>query len=342
MKPSSELKGRKLEVLNSIVQAYMETGEPVASRAIARRRRDNLSAATIRNEMADLAEEGYLNQPHTSAGRVPTVKAIRQYVQNLDTNKLLRAELDRLRNRMGNVDSVSRRAEESCHVLTELTHSASISAAIPALTQELDRVELLSVGERRVLMILVTKDQNVTNRVVRTEEHLMQDDLERIRNYVNHHCSGLSLAKARLRIQERLAEESSKYDQLLLRLRSLYMRGLLEADTNPQVFSDGASYLVDWGLDTERAKLRELFHAFEEKIRLLRILDQFLEETENGIAIQVGLEEADPSMAGLSLIGSSLLMENGSVAKFAVLGPIRMNYERVISVVNLVTRVFPA
>src|SRR5512140_1306198 len=140
---------RSLEVLHEIVESYIATGEPVASRSIARRRRDGLSAASIRNVMADLDEEGYLAQPHTSAGRIPTEKAFRSYINALNyTNRLLGAELSRLRMELNRVDTFEGRVERTSQMLTEMTRGVAIAAAIPTGSQCLDQVEFLSIGDR--------------------------------------------------------------------------------------------------------------------------------------------------------------------------------------------------
>src|SRR5437868_1086121 len=131
---------RNFEILNSIVQSYIDTGEPVASRTVSRARLDGLSAATVRNVMADLADEGYLAQPHTSAGRIPTEMAFRAYVHSLIRGRVLSAELQRLRSELSQRDTVEARVEHSSHILTEMTRGVGIAAAIPALSQTLDHI----------------------------------------------------------------------------------------------------------------------------------------------------------------------------------------------------------
>src|SRR6202051_812955 len=163
---------RSREVLHEIVEAYIATGEPVASRSIARGRRDPLSAASIRNVMADLDEEGYLIQPHTSAGRVPTEKAFRSYVQSLGIRKMVVAEIDRLRGQYGRLETMEQRIEYTSRTLTELTHGVGIAASIPRSNPALDQVELIALPERRVLMVVVTRDHQVRNRVVTLDESL--------------------------------------------------------------------------------------------------------------------------------------------------------------------------
>src|SRR5215467_5235719 len=150
------LKNRHQEILSSIVRAYIETGEPVGSRTISKARENDLSPASIRNVMADLADEGYLSQPHTSAGRVPTEKAFRVFAGSLTLHRPA-SESDRLANELRMLDTVPERVERSSYILVELTNNVGIAAAIPELAQELDHLQLVLLGERRVLMVLVTR-----------------------------------------------------------------------------------------------------------------------------------------------------------------------------------------
>ena len=191
MGSDTPLRTRHREILTSIVRAYIETGEPVGSHTLSRRRQSALSPASIRNVMADLAEEGYLTQPHTSAGRVPTEKAFRFYVRSLTASRMAAAEAERLRSEFIGLDTVEARVERSSFILMELTQNVGIAAAIPALAQELDQIELIPLAESRVLMVLVTRDQMVRHRVVMLDEPARPDELLSIRNYVNRNFSCL-------------------------------------------------------------------------------------------------------------------------------------------------------
>src|SRR5215467_15845567 len=155
MQTGAPLNRRSQEILHSVVKEYIETGEPVGSRTLSKRRSENLSAASIRNVMADLADEGYLSQPHTSAGRLPTDKAFRFYVMSLTAGRFAAVESQRLRKELNDLTTIEARVEHSSHILMELTRNVGIAAAIPALAQELDHLELVSLADRRVLMILV-------------------------------------------------------------------------------------------------------------------------------------------------------------------------------------------
>jgi heat-inducible transcriptional repressor len=328
-----DLHARHREILHSIVRAYIETGEPVGSRNISKRRAESLSPASIRNVMADLAEGGYLSQPHTSAGRVPTEKAFRFYVRSLSASRMAVAEAERLRTEFSGLDTVSARMERSSYMLMELTRNVGIAAAIPALSQELQQIELVSLGDRRVLMVLVTRDQAVRNRVVALERSCSPDELASIRNYVNRHFAGWRLGDARRELLRRMLEESALYDAVLRNLQDLCRKGLFEFDASPEIHMEGASNLLGLDLHLTREKLRDLLRALEEKQRLIELLDRFLELPPGELQVQVGLEEAHPAMRGLVLIGMNVTMGNGLPVKVAVLGPMRMHYERVMGAV---------
>ena len=154
MKTDAPLQPRHQEILHSIVREYIETGEPVGSRTISQRRKSQLSPASIRNVMAELTEAGYLSQPHTSAGRIPTEKAFRSFVRSLSVSRIAVYEAERLRNEFLGLHTIGARVERSSHILMELTRNVGIAAAIPALAQELDQIELVPLADGRILMIL--------------------------------------------------------------------------------------------------------------------------------------------------------------------------------------------
>jgi heat-inducible transcriptional repressor len=334
------LTGRNQEILSSIVREYIETGEPVGSRTVSKRRRDGLSPASIRNAMADLEDEGFLSQPHTSAGRMPTEKAFRFYVRSLVAGRMPTAAAQRVRAELSEVNTMEARVERSSHILTELTHNVGIAAAMPTGGQVLDQIELLALSDGRVLMILVTRDHMVRNRVVMLGEPVSQDELVSIRNFVNRNFSGWTLREARLELLRRMDLERATYDAVMRKLSVLYQKGLLESDSVPEVHMEGASNLVGLDLHLTREKMRDLLRALEEKQRLVELLDHFLQEMPGGVQVRVGLEEAHPAMKELALIGVTLALPSGLTAKIAVLGPMRMQYEKVMGAVLHIGREF--
>jgi heat-inducible transcriptional repressor len=283
--------------------------------------------------MADLADSGYLSQPHTSAGRIPTTKAFRFFVQAINMHRMPQAEAERMAHELRSLDSIGERMERSSSILTELTRNVGIAAALPELAQELDQIQLVRLSDRRVLMVLVTRDHMVRNRAVSLQEPVSQDELVSICNYVNRNFAGWQLGQARRELLRRIAEDRELYQETLRKLQWLYQKGLLEVDTSPELHMDGASNLLGLDLHLTRERLRELFHALEEKERVIELLDRFLEEPAGQLAVRVGLEDAHPAMKDLALIGITIRMPSGLTAKVAVLGPMRMNYERVMSAV---------
>ena len=342
MNSEEGLSGRENEILCSIVRAYIETGEAVGSRTLSRQRHEPLSAASIRNTMADLSDAGYLSQPHTSAGRIPTEKAFRVFVKSLSVRQPSAAHRERILSRFSDVESIEDRAERSSRILSELCRAVGIAAALPNEGQQLDQVEFMPLTDRRILMVCITRDRHVHNRVVRVEQDLSVEDLASIRNYINWNFAGWQLADIRRELLRRIEEERATYDQILQRINLLYHKGLLNVERNPHVHMEGASNLIGLDLHLTKEKLRDLFRALEEKEQILEILDRFLEQSTGQLGVFVGLEEAHPAMKELSLIGITVNLPGGGAGRFAVLGPMRMDYERAIFTVQQIGAVFAA
>ena len=332
------LTSRHFDVLHAIVQEYIDSGEPVASLTISRKY--PMSPASIRNMMADLLEHGYLSQPHTSAGRVPTELAYQSYGRTLVGSRIVQAELDRLQAELRSAGSVEAKIERSSQLLTEITRTFGIAAAIPTENQTLDRVELIGLPDRRILMVVITRDRMVRNRVVTIDDPISQDELISIRNYINYNFGGWMLARIQRELKRRLELESAAYDSILKRVSLFYSKGLLDLGLVPEVHFEGAENLLGLDLHLTREHMRELFRALEEKKRILQLLDRFLEQRDGELTIRVGLADMHPSMDGLSLIGVRLGMANGLEAHVAVVGPMRMNYNRAISAVLHVSQAF--
>ncbi len=329
---------RHFDVLHALVQNYIETGEPVASRTIARKY--PMSSASIRNMMADLLEEGFLSQPHTSAGRVPTERAYQSYVQTLLSSRIVQTELDRLHIEMEKAGSVEARIERSSKLLTEITRNFGMAAAIPTENQTLDQVELLALPDRRILMVVITRDRMVRNKIIHVEDCVGQDELASIRNYINYNFSGWALPNIHRELKRRFELDSAAYDAILKQVNILYTKGLLDLGAMPEVHFDGAENLIGLDLHLTRERARELFRTLEEKKRILQLLEHFLEGREDEPAIQVGLSDIHPSMSELSLIGVRFSLQSGLRAHVAVLGPMRMNYSRAVSAVMHVSQAF--
>ena len=299
-----------------------------------------LSPATIRNVMADLADNGYLAQPHTSAGRIPTGKAFRDFAGAVPSSSLPAADRQRILQQMQSGENLEERVEIASRVLTEITQNVGIASALPASAQELEHIELIALSGARVLMIVATRDLMVRHRVVTLDRDLKQDDLVQLRNYINANFAGWTLEKARAELLRRIEEERALYDAMLQQLTLLCQKGLLVVDQDPQLAMDGTSYLMGLDLHLTSERTRELFRALEEKKHVVALLDRFLDSPQGEIGIHIGLADAHPLMGDLTLIGVTVDLPSGVRTRIAVLGPMRMNYEKVIPAVLQIGRTF--
>jgi len=290
--------------------------------------------------MADLVDEGFLSQPHPSAGRVPTPKAFRFFVESLRVKQILDDGLENLRAQLRAIDTLAGRVERSSHILVQLTNGLGIAAAIPAQSQTLDQIELLPLADGRILMVVVTRDRMVHNRVVSLTESVTPDELTSIRNYINRNYCGCVLSDVRARLKSHLEKASAAYGAMLRKLELLCAEGLLDIDSSPEIHMEGVSNLLGIDIHLTQGKMRELFRALEEKKQILALLDQFLESSGGGLRVPVGLSEAYPLMKDLSLIGLSVELPSGLDARIAVIGPMRMNYQRAMSAVLHVGQAF--
>jgi heat-inducible transcriptional repressor len=333
MTQDNHLSHRESGILGAIVQAYLDTGEPVASLALARLRGMSLSAATIRNVMADLTDQGLLCQPHTSAGRIPTTRAIQLYVGTLAV-RLVSAELAQMRAELARLQTVGERVERSSQILTKLTHNVGIVAALPVDSRVLSHVELVALPANKLLMVVVSEDGQVWNQLVELDTELTAVELTSIRNYLNVEFRGWRLPDVRLEIERRLQLESAAYDTVLRGLMELHVRGLLDLAIETEVRLGGTSNLLAMDLHLTREALRDLFRTLEEKKRVLSLLDRFVEQHLDAPGVRVGLSEIHPAMEHLSLVGVTVHQPNGLSTRVAVLGPMRMDYARALSAVT--------
>ena len=300
-----------------------------------------LSPATIRNVMADLADDGYLAQPHTSAGRIPTGKAFRDFAGAVPARPLPAADRDHIFNQMQSGESLEERVAIASRVLTEITRNVGIAAALPSSAQELEHLELIALSDRRVLMIVATRDRMIRNRVVTLDRAMTQDDLIQLRNYVNANFAGWTLEKARAELLRRIEEERAMYDAVLQQLTLLCQKGLLLADQDPQA-GHGWRFLAGRSRSAPDARKNAgvVPRAGREETRGGAARPVSRIRRQGQIGIHVGLEDAHPAMSDLTLIGVTIDLPSGLRTRIAVLGPMRMQYDKVISTVLQIGRTF--
>lgn len=338
---------RSREMLALLIKTHIATGEPVGSRTISKLTREGLSPATVRNIIADLEDTGYLEQPHTSAGRVPSDKGYRFYVDHileqtgLPESDETTIQFELLGERMGsNRPSADQLMSRASHLLSLFSESVGIVISPNIAYDIIKHIGFVRIGDGRILVITVSRAGLVQDRLVRIDEDLTQDELHRTANYVNANFSGMSLVAIRTELLKRLSEEKALYDRLLQNAIMLCERGLSENEqTEPDVFVEGASNIVakpDFG-DLE--KIRDLLRVFEEKSRLVKILNECVGQIfEQPVAIRIGAENSLPSLRGCAVITSHYSYGDQIIGSLGVVGPVRMEYARTIGVVNYIAR----
>jgi len=329
---------REREILTAIVETFISTGEPVGSRMLSRASREGLSPATIRNVMADLADAGFLEQPHTSAGRVPSAAAYRYYVEQLSgKTQLSQADAGIIQESLHGITDVQEFMERTSHVLSLISRNVGVAIATSGPKNALEHVYFSRLGDQKVLAVLVTKSGVVRDRVLRLD--LPQADLDAAARFINDNFRGWTLEAVRGEIARRLEQERNEYDRLMKSVEQLYKQGVLAGDDSPQVvFVEGASNLV--ASEQDRSRLQELLQALEEKQRLVELLGAYLDAKQEAVRVVIGLDEAQPSMRNLVLIGTPARVGGEVMGSLAVLGPPRMDYQHTITAVSYIARLF--
>jgi heat-inducible transcriptional repressor len=336
---SHELPERSRRLLAALVREHIATGEPISSQALARHSGLGVSSATIRNLFARLEADGYVYQPHTSAGRVPTDRAYRVFVD------LLLEGRRPARPAAGVEHELRQRAERSPLIddlLVSVSHMVSrasrhVGFAIGSNLAVLQRIEFVSLEGSRVLVVVVSRGNQVTQKVVDAGETIRPDDLVQAANYLNTEFAGLSLFDVREAVLARLAQERTLYDELMARALRLARFTLEELPRQNAFHVEGAASLLDSSAPDAVAlpTLRSLLRMMEEKERMLRLLDQYIDEP--GLTVVIGGEHTSPDLRPFSLIASTTT-DGSTIRTVGIIGPTRMQYSRAISVVDGVTQ----
>lgn len=345
------LDARGQAVLSAIIKEHLRTGEPVGSRVIADSfaRATAWSPATIRNVMGELEEAGLVEQPHTSAGRVPTDKGYRFYVDHLvgDT-RLSRADMAAIDRTLGlpaGGDAGAppgRLMERVSHLLSELSENVGIVVSPSLGDNRLQHIEFMRLADGRILVVLIFPSNVVQNKIIRVDEPFGQDELDRTARYLNAEFSGKSLQEIRAEILAMMREEQALYDRLLMNAVLLCERSLEgeEAEAG-EVYVDGASNIIVKPDFTDVERLRELFRTFEAKSRLVKILNECIarEAVFGDVHVVIGREHTAPSWQACALITAPYRVGEGAAAgTVGVVGPVRIEYARMMAMVNYIAR----
>jgi len=330
-----ELDQRARESLEIIIEQHVRTGEPVSSRAVARLHRERLSPATIRNLMADLTELGLLEQPHTSAGRVPTDRGYRYFVDEIlsRNQRLPRREGRRIERMLLSAREIEDLLARAGKLLGELTGQVGVVLA-PDLEQAVvEHVEFVRIARRRFVAVIVSRPGVVLHRVLDSDVDLTQSQLDRLSAWLREQFAGLTLPEVRQRLLVAL-ERDRRWIETIGRASFEALARLLEGSMREgsELILEGTSHLLDLPEFADLGRLRELLRTFEERARLLRLLDSCLRAP--GVRVIIGSEAEDPGLAPISVVTSPFRAGRTMKGLVGVLGPRRMEYARAVALVD--------
>jgi heat-inducible transcriptional repressor len=327
------LTDREIMVLELIMDSYISSAEPIGSRTISKTIRNSLSSATIRNIMADLEEQGFLYKPHVVAGRIPTYKAFRYYVNSImilrDPGKREMQVLEQLfKPRYAHVENVM---EDASKVLASISKFTSIVVEPKVDTMLFKEIEFVKLSKNTILIVFVTSAGIVHTRLVDTDETFNMDLLNSMKGYMNERFGGTPFYALKEKILEDMARDKERYSLLLAKITDT-LDTIMEGEDRREIYIEGTSKMMDVPEFADLAKLKDLFQALERKEKLLGLLDKCLRE--EGIHVIMGLESDIKEMRDLSIITSTYRIGEKSYGVLGVIGPIRMNYSRIIPLVN--------
>jgi heat-inducible transcriptional repressor len=332
---------RALHFLKALIERHIRDGQPVGSRTLARDAGLELSPATVRNVMADLEELGLVVSPHTSAGRVPTVSGYRLFVDSLLTvSPMDDALLDKMRSGFAQGAESKALIESASRLLSGVTHLAGV-VMVPRHEREVfHQIELLKLSGTRVLAILVTADGEVHNRIIHTDDECSPSHLQQASNYLTEMFSGLDMGEVRRRLLDDLKQTHRRMDELMMRAMEMAQRVVEGAEHQDDVLIAGQTNLLEFDELASMERLKSLFQAFTEKRQILDLLDRCIQA--DGVQIFIGQESGFELLDDCSLVTTTYRVEDKILGVLGVIGPTRMDYQRVIPVVDVTAKLLAA
>ena len=329
------LDDRSRSLLKSLVEHYIADGQPVGSRALSKFSGLDLSPATIRNVMADLEDAGFVASPHTSAGRVPTSRGYRLFVDSLLTVQPLEARQlgemeEALQGRPANQIIAS-----ASHLLSGLTHFAGVVIAPRRAPSRIRQIEFLTLSEKRILLIIVTTDGDVQNRVLTTEKSYSSTELVSAANYLNQNFAGMDFEQIRQRLSLEIMQLREDIKPLMTQALEAGDAALSE-NSAPYVISGERNLLDVEELSSNMKRLRDLFDLFEQRSSLIRLLD--VSNRAAGVKIYIGGESGIATLDECSVVAAPYVVDGQVLGSVGVIGPTRMAYERVIPIVDITAK----
>lgn len=341
MSENPEITDKAQRLIKTLVERYIEEGQPVGSKTLAAHAGLQVSPATVRNIMSDLEEKGFVTSPHTSAGRVPTARAYRLFVDSLiQVEPLAGYDLESLRRHLDPDMSAQELVESASGMLSEITHMAGL-VTIPRRDQVLLRhVEFLPLNDNRVLVIMVLDDHEVQNRIIYTQQKYTEAQLKEASNYVNQSFMGQSLRRVRSRLISSMKSDRENMNSLMRTTLEVAEKAFEQEEEKNDYVLAGQENLLDLYQNEALEDLRELFRAFSLKGDILHLLDRCMET--DGVQLFIGQESGYELLDEWSVVTSPYRVDGELVGVLGVIGPTRMAYERVIPVVDATARVLSA
>jgi heat-inducible transcriptional repressor len=338
MKPNQpELNERAQQLLKLLVEQYIHDGQPVGSKSLSQRPELGLSSATIRNVMADLEEQGLIHSPHTSAGRVPTNTGYRFFVDSLLTvQKVETAELEKFKTTIKQQPENGQILANASQMLSGITHLAGVVSLPKRESASFRQIEFMPLSNDRVLVILVTNDQEVHNRVIEMRKPFSASELQQAANYLNSLFAGQSLKKISQIIAHEMNETREKMNQLMVDAIGLAHQSLQTGQTTDDIVLSGETNLMDCHELTNKDSLRHLFEAFSQKQGIMHLLDRCMDA--DGVQIYIGDESGYQAFDGCSFVTAPYTVDNETIGVLGVIGPTRMAYDKVIPLVDITAK----
>ncbi len=329
-----ELDDRKLKILQAIIRNYMETGEPVGSRTISKYSDLNLSSATIRNEMSDLEEMGYILQPHTSAGRIPSDKGYRLYVDRMMEEK--EEEVRELKELMiERTDKMEQVLKQVVKVLAANTNYATMVSAPSYHRNKLKFIQLSKVTSTQILTVIMTEGNIVRNKVIDVREDLDQETVLKLNILLNSILNGHTIEEINLSMIKSLKEQAGIHSELVADVIDAVAE-VIHSEEEVEIYTSGATNIFRYPELSENGKASELISTFEEKRQLADLVNQTLADKENhGIQVYIGQETPIQSMRDCSVVTATYELGEGLQGTIGIIGPKRMDYANVVSTLKL-------
>lgn len=329
MAPNHGMDNRKKVILHTIIKTYLETGEPVGSRTISKYTDLNLSSATIRNEMADLEDLGYIMQPHTSAGRIPSDKGYRWYVDQLMEEK--EQEVTEMREQMlQKADKMDQILKQAAKVLAANTNYATMISAPTYNRNKLKFIQLSQLDNNQIIAVIVMEGNIIKNKIVTVDEALDNQNLLKLNMLLNTTLTGMSIEQINLGMIARLKEQAGEHSEVISDVLDA-VANTIQVDNDMEIYTSGATNVFKYPELSDSQSAREIINAFEEKQLLQEIVIETLSKEENkGIQVYIGNEAPVQNMKDCSVVTATYELGEGMQGTIGIIGPKRMDYENVM------------